>query len=258
MLLLTCLKSWCIAAFLWLCAFTGIFAQNGVLTVDSLPAHDSLSGGRMGFFDLNIGPDYRQAHGIYDNTTTAVHYPYHATAVGWTGRMQSSFLGNFILSDRKGKLKIGDVLAAEASLGGLTTGNPNEKSGIWLAYRVEFGGALIWHANKNNDAGITFTLLKFSRDKVSPNVSGSGITFRYRYRKFQAEAALEVRRERIAGYLMPHVPLQFAGTLRYLLNKRNNLGVRFESLSGNRNTLFTDNLQVQRIWSLKLFYGIYF
>jgi hypothetical protein len=212
----------------------------------------------MGFFELNIGADTRHATGLLTSIDGSGRLPYAATAVGLTGRMQSSFIGNILFPGKERKFKAFDLLTGELSLGGLTTGNPNETSGTWLAYRFDFGGGMVYRLNEHNDMGLGLMLLKFARDKVSPNISGSGIALRYRCYKMQAEAGVEARRERMFGYLMKDAPVQWTAALRYLFNGKKSAGIKMEMLSGSRNFLKVGNIEVHQVWSLRLFYGIYF
>lgn len=225
---------------------------------------------QIGFFDLNIGPDIRHAQGTYDYPHGILGKPvsqkkYASDAMGITGRMQSSFLGNHLLKQENKRFRAGDVLAAEASLGFLSTNNPSEKPGLWIAYRFEFGATAMYRINDKNELGITFTLLRFSRDRVSPNISGSAVLLKYRHNNWIVEGGLEVRRDRIVSWIFPltgnsDIPLQYAFGTRHLFGSTKNAGLRFELLTGKSNLLIADNgsLRVDKIWSLRFFYGIYF
>jgi hypothetical protein len=232
-----------------------------------IPAHlmikDSIQK-RLGFGDFHIGPDIRHAKGSFPISKAGQSGKISSTAAGITGRLQSSFIRNYLLAHKNSRFSAGDVLAAEMSLGGLSANSPTEDSGIWLAYRFEFGFGAVYKISKNQEIGITLTLLRFSRDRVSQNISGSSLSVRYRYSSIVAEAGLESRRERIAGWLFPlmgstTVPLQYQFTMRYLLSRLRNTGIRTEWLSGINHGLFTpENTHFTSVWSVHVFYGIYF
>jgi hypothetical protein len=215
---------------------------------------------RMGFFDLNAGPDIRYFKGTYA-TNPSVHFVNSAYVI--SARMQNSFLGNYIFDNRFKKFRLGDVLAAEFSPG-MVYDKPAKSFTPLIAYRFEFGFGSILSLNSKNDIGLTFTLLKFARDRVSPNISASNILVRYRLGRFLAEAGIEARRDRIFGWLNffkrnNQLPVQYTFTGRYLISNKKNIGFRLEHMCGTigRNYI-NDKISLKALWSLKLFYGIYF
>jgi hypothetical protein len=238
--------------------------QSGLATAqgnDSLKVPSEFS---MGFFDLNLGADLRNFKGAHVENPTAsfINKAYFLTA-----RMQSSFLHNYIFSNRLKRIRFGDVLAAELSPG-IILEKPDKNFIPGIAYRFEFGFGTIISINNKNDVGLTLTLLKFARDKVSPNISGSNILLRYRYGRLMAEGGIETRRDRIFGWLNyfninNHLPVQYTFTTRCLLGSGKNIGFRFEYMlakSGSETVpnYMYENVIFKELWSLKLFYGIYF
>ncbi len=158
---------------------------------------------------------------------------------------------------KAGKIKVVDLLASELSIGDFYSSNPKEKSGIWIAYKFEFGVGTIFKVNQHNEIGVNFILLKFARDKVSPNISGSGILLKYRFENWQIEGGVESRRERMFGYLMPK-PVQYILNFKYLIDGNSNFGIRLETLRGNRNKLNSGLVEIDQVKTLKIFYGKYF
>jgi hypothetical protein len=210
---------------------------------------------KMGFFEFNIGADLRQASKWnLDNNVL-----YNNFSAGITARMQSSFIANHLIDFTNRKFIFGDVLAGEFS-GGLLV---NDKRSVSFnpGYRFEFGFGCIRKLNIRNNIGLTLTLLKFGRDNVSPNFAGSNFLLRYRYSKVMMEAGIEARRSRIAGWTdlfnKNAFPVQYLVVLRYLLPDNKNLGIRMEYLFNNIN-IYDDDLNMHRVISLKIFYGIYF
>ena len=209
---------------------------------------------KMGFSDLNIGADVRQAYKwdsnneLYDNFSSGI-----------TARMQSSFIANHLIDFTNKKFAFGDVLAGEFSAGILV--RDKASASFNPGYRFEFGFGCIGKINPRNDIGLTLTMLKFARDNVSPNFAGSNFLLRYRYSRIMIEAGIEARRSRIIGWTdlfnKSAFPVQYVFILRYLLPKNRNVGMRVEYLKNNTN-VHDDDLNMQKVISLKIFYGIYF
>jgi hypothetical protein len=235
--------------------FSGFSTYASTLDTDS-----SRKESKIGFFDLNVGPDVRYFRGGYQ-TDSSNRFTNHAYLI--TARMQHSFLGNYILDKAFKKFRFGDILAGELSPGFIVD-KPGHSTTPWIAYRFELGFGAIWSINTKNEIGLTLTLLKFARDRVAPNISGSNIMLRYRYGRIVVEGGIEARRDRIFGWLLffnkgNELPVQYTFTSRYLIDKKRNLGVRCEFMSGEfgRNYI-NDQFILKNLWSLKLFYGIYF
>jgi hypothetical protein len=213
----------------------------------------------MGFFDLNIGPDLRYFRGAIVRDSS--HFNNRAYLI--TARMQHSFLGNYILDNAGKRFRFGDILAGEISPE-MVSDKPSQSFTPWIAYRFEFGFGAILAINKNNDVGITLTILKFARDRVSPNISGSNILIRYRFRRIMAEGGIESRRDRIFGYLLYFnkdnlLPVQYTFTSRFLIDNKKHIGIRFEYMSDRAGKNYiNETMTLRNLWSLKIFYGIYF
>jgi hypothetical protein len=208
---------------------------------------------KMGFYDFNFGIDARRADDYN------ISEPYNTKtnrALGFSEKLQSSFADRF--SRHKKKFLIGDILSAEMGAGVISSHYSKENSNLWTNYRFEFGLGTIYRINKNNDIGLNLMPLIFAHDDISQNFSGSDIIVRYRYKRYLFETGTEARRERILGwitYLQKDQPLQYIFSARYLIDGNKNTGIICEWLPGNLNaeTDFFSN-----IWSIRLFYGIYF
>ncbi|HXA01413.1 MAG TPA: hypothetical protein VNW99_05455 [Cytophagaceae bacterium] len=209
---------------------------------------------KMGFFDLNMGADVRLAskwdlnNNLYNNFSSGI-----------TARMQSSFIANHLIDFTNRKLIFGDVLAGEFSGGVLV--HDKALVSFYPGYRFEFGFGCIRKINVRNDLGLTLTILKFARDNVSPNFAGSNFLIRYRYSRIMIEGGIEARRSRILGWTdlfnKNAFPVQYLFILRYLLPNNKNMGMRIEYLTNNTN-VYDDDLNMHKVLSLKIFYGIYF
>ncbi len=152
----------------------------------------------------------------------------------------------------------GDIIAAEIFTGTLSTKLQHESGNLWVAYQFDFGLGGRLTINDHSEAGLNLILLKFSRDNVSGNISGSGIVGRYRYKRLLAEGGLIARHDRALGVIIDlrdRIAMQGTWTLRYLMKRGKNIGVTAESLPG---IFHQDTFQYTRIWSVKIFYGIYF
>jgi hypothetical protein len=211
---------------------------------------------RMGFFDINVGFNYSHARGEAISSSSS----FNNNGQGLSVRMQSSFIGNY-LADPNKRIRVGDLLAGELAVGRVYQGAASS-SDVWLAYNFEFGFAAIATLSNKSDIGLTLNLLKFVRDRISPNVSGSNILLRFRYNKIMAEGGIESRRDRMFGWLTTittnsQFPLQYTFTGRYLLDKNKNLGARFEIASTTKDYIL-GQLNYRDWWTLRLFYGLYF
>ncbi len=206
----------------------------------------------MTFYDLNFGADMHSANYSNNSSPDIIKKNY---AAGISGRMQSSFAANF---NRNKKFMVVDLLSAEVATGAINSSFSTSASSLWLSYRFEFGLGMIYRINKKNDVGLNFILLRFAHDNISQNISGSNVMLRYRYSKMMLEGGVETRRERIIGWyfnIQDNVPVQMSFGARYLLNEKNNIGVRCEFLSP-KITTGTENFNT--ILSARIFYGIYF
>jgi hypothetical protein len=220
----------------------------------ALSAQNDSIFGRMGFSDLNIGIDLRQASKWDLNKNNL----YNNFGVGITARMQSSFIVNHLMDFSKRKFIFGDVLAGEFSGGILIQ---DKSVSFNPGYRFEFGFGCIRRINSRQDLGLTLTMLKFGRDNVSPNFAGSNFLLRYRHARIMLEGGIEARRSRIIGWTdlfnKNAFPVQYLFMLRYLLPGNKNMGIRMEYLN-NKTITYDEDLNMHKVFSLKIFYGIYF
>jgi hypothetical protein len=208
---------------------------------------------RMSFYDFNFG--INAASTGYSNSSEPNNAQTNK-ALGFSEKLQSSFVARFM--NTKKKLLLGDILSAGIGTGFLSSHYSKGNSNLWLNYHFEFGIGTIFRIDENNDLGLNLMLLMFGRDDISQNLSGSDIVIRYRYKKCLLETGTEARRERIFGWitsLQKDIPLQYVFGARYLIDGRKNAGITCEWLPGkiNQGTDYFNN-----IWSMRLFYGIYF
>jgi hypothetical protein len=210
----------------------------------------------MGLFDLMAGADFRSAGRANENLPFSIQTNY---ATGFSAHLQSSILWSYRSLQNKNKRFVwGDILAGEVFAGKLSTTLPHESGSVWTAYQFEFGFGGRLTINEQSELGLNLILLKFSRDNVSGNISGSGILGRYRYKRIMLEAGTEARQERAFGVVIDvrdKIPLQGLWSVRYLMPSGKNLGIRAETLSG---IYHQDGYQYSKVWSVKIFYGIYF
>jgi hypothetical protein len=207
----------------------------------------------LGLFDLQAGATWRSTQ--MKSTIPGDGWRVNR-AGGISVRMQSSILWS--VRARNKAFTWGDILGAELFAGTLSTHLPHESGNAWIAYQFDFGFGGRLRLGRNSEAGVNVLLLKFSRDNVTGNISGSGVTGRYRYKRLLAEAGLVARHERALGVLTDirdKISVQQAWTLRYLFRSGRNLGVTAETLSGHYHQ---DEFLYSKIWSVKIFYGIYF
>lgn len=213
----------------------------------------------LGFFDLNVGTDVKDGHGLSPENT------YYRWGWGVSARMQNSFVANYIYNPaKKYRIRIGDFMAAELGTG-LATGQGygSYHTALLLEYSFEFGIMGIMRLNDNNELGVTITALQFARDHITPNISGSNLLLRYRFRRLVAQAGIEGRRDRVVGWLTTfsadnNIPTQYIGELRYLLSSTKNIGIRTELLANKNSRYIADGILLQTALSIRIFYGIYF
>lgn len=225
----------------------------------------------LSFFEANIGLDTR--YGYVNNTVRANNDSIFKTpkrflaenrAFGVSGMIKSSLLANFILNQEGKKWRFGDVLWAGLSAGVLQnindlTNNPL-KNNLWFAYNFGLGFAVTRVISPKKELGINLTILKFIVDDVSENFSGSGIALRYRYTNFVGEIGTEARREVFGGWLLPTTiqPRQFYLKGNILLKAQKTIGFQAEIAQNTYKDIIFNNDFKSNIWSVQLFYGIYF
>ena len=217
---------------------------------------------RMTFSELNLGLDFRASEGNYIHIPKSLNQSYFTNSYGLSARMQSSFVANYLAPNQK-RFQIGDLLAGEVATMGLHSNNPDLLSPIGVAYRFEFGLGTIFRINKHQDIGLNLIILKFARDRVSPNISGSFMQLRYRYKRLVVEGGIEARRDRIFGWLQAlqpnfYMPIQSHIKLSLLCKRNHSLALRTEWFGNDQNLYLQNNMNTKRSITARLYYGIYF
>ncbi len=203
--------------------------------------------------DLNIGLDSRFLSTLdsASNTTNST------TVEGLSLRYQSSIILHFFDKRPDRKFKAGDLLSAEIAAGFMQSQDPSQKLPAWFAYRFEMGAAFIYNANKNLQLNANLILLRFSRDFVTQNISGSGVELRIRYKRIIIETGLGSRQLRIIGFPIPFFNKEEEQNMtifgfRYLVTQTQNAGARLEIINKN----ITKN--GDGLLNLRFYYGRYF
>ena len=217
---------------------------------------------RMTFSELNLGLDFRASQGNYIHINRGLNQSYFTNSYGLSARMQSSFVANYLAPNQK-RFQIGDLLAGEVATMVLHSNNPDLLSPIGVAYRFEFGLGTIFRISKNQDIGLNLIILKFARDRVSPNISGSFIQLRFRYKRLLVEGGIEARRDRIFGWLQAlqpnfYMPMQSHINLTFLCNRNHLLGLRIEWFGNEQSQYMQNNINPKISITARLYYGIYF
>ena len=199
------------------------------LPATSMQMEDSLS--KMTLSHVTIGLDYRHSNGNYIINLNSINKPYYSNSYGIVARMQSSIIANYLTKQRR--FIIGDVLAGEVGSIFMETSNPDIKNNIGFTYRFEFGLGTIFRINKKQDIGLNLIILKFTRDRVSPNISGSFVALRYRYRSVLMNVGIEARRDRIFGWIQAlqpnfYMPMQYNFEISWLCRMQRLIGLRLE------------------------------
>lgn len=219
---------------------------------------------KLKFTELNIGIDSR--NGYYkilipstQNYSTKNYYQY---STGLGAKLQSSFLGDYILKDKQKKFKYGDVFSGEIGLGFFNSDSTG--SNLRFNYRFDLGVGITQILNNNNEFGITYCYLRFTNDGIVPNGSGSSITLRYRYKNLIIEPTLESHRDRAIGWVTGlidknnNVTLKAGITLKYFIKENTQIGIRYEQMPINGKKYIAKNQESQSFNSFRIFYGITF
>lgn len=218
---------------------------------------------QMKFSHLNVGLDYRFCEGKYDRGPNSANFQNFKTSLyGFSLQYQTSFLGNYLLKNNK-KIKLGDLLSSSLGLGIYNSKHPEIDIPLATYYNFEFGFGAIWSIHKQHEIGLNLMILKFARDRVSPNRSGSMMMLRYRYSKYTLSVGVEARRDRIFGWLQVFqtallVPLQYHFQLEYAMLKTKKVGLRIEVLKDAQTTYFQNNIIPQFNINSQLYYGVSF
>lgn len=239
-----------LSIYLWLLSLPAVAQQQA----DSIP--------KLTFGTLNMGFDFRNSNGRYINNNQPPNSSYDTYLYGFSAQLQSSFVAQY-LAPRQGKLQIGDILNGEVGAGYFSTDNRDITIPLATYYRFDFGLGTILKLNKNNEIGVNLILLKFARDRVSPNISGSLLQLRYRYKRLVIEAGIEARRDRIFGWLQavqPYfpIPIQYHAHLSLLQANNRTSGIKLECLSDKNNAYLQNNMNPMFYFTLRVYHGIYF
>lgn len=229
------------------------------LPATSMQMEDSLS--KMTLSHVTIGLDYRHSNGNYIINLNSINKPYYSNSYGIVARMQSSFIANYLTKQRR--FIIGDVLAGEVGSIFMETSNPDIKNNLGFTYRFEFGLGTIFRINKKQDVGLNLIILKFARDRVSPNISGSFVALRYRYRSVLLNVGIEARRDRIFGWIQAlqpnfYMPMQYNFEISWLCRMQRLIGLRLEVMSDEQNNYLQNNMNTHQSITARIFYGINF
>ncbi len=217
----------------------------------------------MKFGNLNLGLDLRKSNGNYFNPNRNNSLGLYATRLyGLSVQFQNSFIANYIAPKQR-RFIATDILGAEGGIGFFSSNNPDIKGVVGVYYRFDFGLATIYRINRNNDLGLNLILLTFSRDRVSPNISGSLVQVRYRYKRIIVEAGIEARRDRIFGWLQAlqpnfEIPLQYHLHSTLLQSNMRTTGLRLEYMGTHSSQYLQNNLNPLSTLSIRVYHGIYF
>lgn len=223
-----------------------------VLVATTSFSQDSLriSKYRLRVGDLNLGLDTR-----YLNTLDSTGNKFNSTYTeGLSFRYQSSIVFNYAKSQSEKRFRVGDLLSGEVSAGFMQSNDPSQKIPLWFAYRFEVGMVMMYKISQHSDVGLNLVFLRFSRDFVTQNISGSALELRWRIQRVVLETGLENRGLRIVGYVTNANDEKNMFHLggRYLLSADKNIGFRFEWLNRAR------SLNGDGICHLRVFWGKYF
>lgn len=216
---------------------------------------------RLNFSEFNYGLDFRTAtykrftnSGLSDKSYTNQFY-------GVSARLQSSFLGDYIMKHLQKKFRYGDIISAEIGLG--ATSIDTVGLGARFLYKFDFGFGCYYSFSQKQELGVHFFILHFTNEGVMPRGSGSSATLRYRLGRFVIEPALESHNGRTSGWLQSidkdnKIVLQASLTLRYCLSNKNQFGIRLEQMPFY--SIEYDNSAIKTISrnAIRVFYGLTF
>jgi len=226
-----------------------LFAISLQLSVFSVFAQDTTAY-KLRVGDLNLGFDTRTL-----STFDSAGVRSFNTYVGGIGlRYQSSILLNHFNKNPQRRFKAGDLFSSEITVGYMNSNDPVQKLPIWFAYRFELGVALLYRKTKDIDLGCNFILLRFARDFVTQNISGSAVDIRLRIKRIVVEGGLDSRALRIVGVPVPYFNKEEEKNMNhvglcYLLKQNQNLGMRFEWLEK------TNSLNGDGLYNLRVYWG---
>lgn len=212
-----------------------------------LLAQDSTQAYRLKVADLNMGLDTRFLHTLQDSATPSY---YSTTTQGLSFRYQSSVILQALTKYPGKRFKIGDLLSGEMAGGVMQSNDPVQKIPFWFAYRFEMGMVMQYRFSQKVELGMNLILLRFARDYVTQNVSGSALDLRLRVHHLIFEGGIDNRVLRIFGYVAnanDEANMRHLG-FRYLLSPDRNIGARLEWLGKSRSANGDGVLNLRVYW----------
>lgn len=208
---------------------------------------DTTGAYRLKVADLNVGFDTRFLHTLQDSASAAY---YTTITQGISFRYQSSIILQALTKYPGKPFKIGDLLSGEMTAGLMQSNDPEQKIPLWFAYRFEMGMVMQYRFSQKVELGMNLILLRFSRDYVTQNISGSALDLRLRLERVILEGGMDNRVLRIFGYVANADDEANMGHLgfRYLLSPGRNVGARLEWLSKSRSANGDGLLNVRVYW----------
>lgn len=216
-----------------------------VFCISVFSQQSNVSNYKLRVGDINLGLDSRSL-----NTRDSL-FLYQTHVGGISLRYQSSIMLGYYLNQPDKRFKVGDILSSEISVGYMQSNDPVQKLPIWFAYRFEMGASFLYSFTESSEVGLNLILLRFSRDFVTQNMSGSAIEARARWKRMVVEAGVDSRQLRILGPPVPYFNRKEEKNMhhlgiRYFLKPDQNLGFRLEWLqkkaSNNGDGLFNFRL----------------
>lgn len=208
----------------------------------------------LGFFDLTGGVDSR-LNVAYRNSDTSYTSSYN----GVFFRMQTSFWGSYYKQKFK-KFVWGDLISGELSAGYSHAQLPSLPTNMMAMYNFEFGIFGIYRLSKFTDIGMSFALLKFSKDYASDFDSGSNYYLRLRHKRLLTEIGYISRNKLYFGVFNfiskgENIDKLSIG-VKYMLNNNRIIGSRIELMPITTPLYINENQET--VYSIKIFYGIHF
>ncbi|MFN3315299.1 MAG: hypothetical protein ACK40K_00675 [Raineya sp.] len=144
------------------------------------------------------------------------------------GRVMASTALNFFQFRENKNFRWGDVFIVETRLG-FRREQIEQSNHLLLGYQFSVGLVANYLINSEHEIGLMLVPLKFTSDKVSPNISGSYIAFRYGSKKFAITFQYESRDLSFGGWLVAATlnPRQYS--IEMLIRKKYGLRAEWAS-----------------------------